>query len=285
MKKSRTKWIVLMCSFIIMMLAVCAQAGYESARGIYDDTTIEENVGPDSNCVLFRPTEMVNGNFPIMVFCVGTSGSPTLEATGDRDGYKELIDGFASHGIVIIAGNNKNQNDDYGAQALAALNWLIDQNEQGGIFEGLLNTNKIISMGHSQGGAACINVALQDNRVTSIAALMPGAGTVFSNATEPPAYKEINVPIFYVAAEDDSVILPYLIVLPQYWKTTNAPAWFGIHRDSNHYQVPDTLQTTLRAWLYAQLYNDSSARNVFYGWNWTFKNDSAWKGQRRKNFW
>jgi pimeloyl-ACP methyl ester carboxylesterase len=288
MKKKQTKWILWMCGLLISMAAVATQANaqvYADETGAYqivEPYMVDTNDDEVDDSYIFRPEfEVGDESHPIIVFCVGTDSHPY-----NREGYRAMLNNFASHGIVIIAGTSGNQVAGDGDQALGALDWIVAQNQKTGEFYHKLNTNRIVSMGHSQGGAASIHVALRAPQeigvtVTAIAALMSGTGEVHGGS--PITYSNIDVPIFYVGAEKDWVVWPYLIVLPQYIKTTNAPAWFGVHLDSGHSEVPDTLLTTLKAWLYAQLYDDSSAREVFYGQDWTFENDSAWKTQRRKN--
>ncbi|MBT8339948.1 MAG: hypothetical protein HKP58_02270 [Desulfatitalea sp.] len=278
MEKSILKAVcVLLCSAVFMLSVVTSHAGYEDIEGGFDAIVIAET-GSDWNqdgtddFYVFHPSIMNNNSHPIIVLCVGTGRSP------DDGDYRPLLESFATHGFVVIAGTDGDQQD--GDQALCGLNWLIDENDNpGSIFYNKLVINKIVSMGNSQGGSACIHVALKDERVTAVISMMPGAGYVNGGTT--PVYENINVPIFWVSAQWDFIIWPRTVV--DKYNRTNSPAWYGCHLRSGHFSVPETMQIVLRAWLYTHLYDDPAASAEFYGDNWTFQHNQNWEDQRRKN--
>jgi hypothetical protein len=289
MKKAQKNALVLLLGFIVMMSSAAVQAGYQDDNGGYRVNILQVDTNNDAivDSYVYAPAFYDTSRHPIVLFCVGTGGDPTF-----YDLFYNLLYGYASHGIVVIASAEPNQNTENGKAALLALNWLINQNTKAGsYFQNRLATNRIVLAGHSQGAAACVNIAngavsnAAVPEITAILSFMAGDG-MNGSYCHPPVYSDLDVPIFFVTSSVDWMI-PSSLVLEHYDATPYAPAWYGCHKGTilGHLSFPATMQKTSRAWLYAHLYNDSDAKNVFYGNNWTFQNDPDWKDQRRKNVW
>lgn len=280
MKISKKLSRVLTFITIAMIFSIpAAKASYTDREGPYD-VIIEEYTGPDWNgdsendFFIYRPAEMEYSAHPIIVFCIGTGSRP------DSVMYEPYLERYASHGFVVIAGTDGDQQD--GEQAIAGLDWLIRENHRWlSVFYRKLETGKILTMGHSQGGHSAIKIALSDDapEITAILSIMPGNGVI--NGGSFADYEDIDIPVFFVSAQYDSTIMPYM-VLRKYYQT-DSPAWYACHRYTGHRQLGfETMQDVFVAWMYAHLYEDSSAESVFYGWRWEYLH--GWKGQRRKNY-
>ena len=161
----RLKMTALMTGFILVVLAQVVFASYQDEQGPYT-VSIITNGGPEGCYYIFHPTDMDGESHPVAVFCVGTFGHPS--------DHEALLIQVASHGVVVIAGTDSNQAN--GDQAVAGLNWLINENmNTQSIFYQNLITDNVMAFGHSQGGNAAMHVAIREP-VTSILLYMPGEG-------------------------------------------------------------------------------------------------------------
>jgi dienelactone hydrolase len=242
------------------------------------ETTTEETTGPGDHFTIFRPTTLnAHTPRPIVVFAVGTGGSP--------DSYRGLLQHWASHGFVIIAGDDGNQAN--GDQALEGLAWLVDQNTSAGsVFEGALNVARIATAGHSQGGNAAIHVALRDGRVGTVIGLEAGEGTL--GGAERADESGLQVPVFYMCGEDDNLVPPDWCA--QRFDGTPAKAWMGVALGANHFAPVakdvgrDDVEFRRYAtrWLYARLTDDATAKTAFEGPSFELASDPEWTDVRRK---
>src|SRR5690242_4036358 len=66
------------------------------------EVEVESGVGPDGQLSVYRPADLdTDAPHPVVVFSVGTAGSP--------EGYSSLLEHWASHGFVVVAGDDGNQ--------------------------------------------------------------------------------------------------------------------------------------------------------------------------------
>jgi predicted esterase len=241
------------------------------------EVTIEPGLGPDDQLVVYRPSELeTDAPHPVVVFCVGTGGSP--------ENYGGLLEHWASHGFIVVAGDDGDQAN--GDQALLALDWVIEQNAAGGLYEGMIDDQAIAASGHSQGGNACLHVALKDERVRTVLAIEPGLGN--HGDAEEADESLLTVPVFYICGEDDKVVLPELCF--DRFDDTPADAWVGVVRGEGHYAPvgreigSDGVEVRRYGtrWLYAFLDDDAEALEGFEGDAWALERDAAWMDVMRR---
>jgi predicted dienelactone hydrolase len=239
---------------------------------------VVEELGPDGAYVVFRPAHpSPAARFPVVVFSVGTGGSPSA--------YAALLRHWASHGLVVVAGDSGMQRQ--GDQAIAALDWLLREAARPGstLYEHI-DGEHVAAAGHSQGGNAALHVAIRDRRITSVLALEPGKGQL--GGVVAADERSLAVPVFYVCGAEDRIVPPARCATR--FRNTTAPAWVGIIREANHFApVGDTsgedqidLRRWTTRWLLAGLRGDRDARAGFEGDDWTLARDRAWSGVRRK---
>jgi predicted dienelactone hydrolase len=246
------------------------------AQGPFNTTALTS--GPSDAFRIYQPDPLGDGGLrhPIVVFSVGTGGFPAA--------YSLLLERIASHGFVVIAGNDGNQAE--GDQALAGLTWLLDQNDlSGSLWEAKLDPGRIAATGHSQGGNAALHVALKSTEVGAVLARMPGEGTL-GGATKADE-SLVTAPVFYICGGDD-------LIVPEQWcldrfANTVAPAWVGVEIPASHSSVrQDTAEgAEIRywsiAWLRALLLDDCQAQPLFYGDPFALTVDADWRSVDRKN--
>lgn len=239
--------------------------------------TVEEGVGPGAHFTVFRPADLGAGApHAVVVWSVGTGGSP--------DSYRALLQHWASHGFVIVAGDDGNQAN--GDQALEGLAWLLGEDAGGGAYAGTLDEGAIAASGHSQGGNACLHVALRDARVTTVLPVMPGRGAL--GDAEIADQSMLAVPVFYICGEDDRIVPPDWC--RERFDGTPGRAWMGVVRGANHFAPvagdPGTDDVEIRGWttrwLLARLRGDAEARAGFDGDGWTLAADPGWTGVARE---
>lgn len=281
--KLPAKIIVLAAIVMLCVVSMGAASDYTEEEGDYNviwDEDVDPFQPPDLKSEwsyeIFRPNPLVSGH-PIAVFCVGANGNPENGAS--------LFASLASHGIVVIAGNDSHQRE--GDQALAGLNWLISQNgTAGSVYEGKLNTEKTMSFGFSEGGNAALWVAVKGNqqesdKIDCVIAMAPGVLPEYGRFA--PA-AEINVPTLYTSGSLDWTV-PSQNVLNHFWNVLDddSPAWYAEKRWVLHLTtlLNPTINDYIRAWAYAHLYSDTTAQQEFYGPNWGMENDSQFRDQRR----
>lgn len=246
------------------------------APGPFDTTVL--TTGPDDAFRIYQPDPLAAGGLqhPIVVFSVGTAATPGA--------YGLLLDRFASHGFVVIAGDDGNQAE--GDQALAGLAWLIEQNgSSGSPWEGTLDTTRIAAVGHSQGGNTAIHVALRNTAVGAVLALMPGEGAL-GGATKADE-SQLGVPVFYTCGGNDFIVDEQWCL--DRFANTVSPAWVGVVVDAGHSAplLNNTSAIELRhwviAWLRAVLLDDCEARELFWDDPFALAADADWRSVDRKN--
>jgi hypothetical protein len=116
------------------------------AMGPFPTTTVN-NTGPDGMFTVIRPKTLGDNGFkhPPTTWGNGITTTPSL--------YPGLLNGIASHGFVIVASNSSSVT----AQMMTAgLDWLVQQNDKAGDYQGKLDTKCLISIGYSLGGGAAV---------------------------------------------------------------------------------------------------------------------------------
>lgn len=240
-------------------------------------TVTSEVTGPGQRFTVFAPAPLgADGlRHPIVVFSVGTFGTPNA--------YEFMLERIASHGFVVIAGDDGNQGE--GDQALVGLDWLIAEDARvGSAWSGKLAVDRVAAVGHSQGGNAAIHVALRRDSVTAVAPLMPGVGLLGGAARADES--ALTVPSFYVCGGLD-LITPAKSCATRF-ATTPAPTWTGVVKQANHFTpLNDTAPNAeLLGWLIsflrAELMDDAAASPRFVGPVFSLTQDSDWKDVQRK---
>jgi hypothetical protein len=114
-------------------------------------TTTEANVGPSSNYTIFRPDPLGENGFVHSPIIFG----PGILTTASM--YSNLLTHLASHGFVTICVNSMSGGPNAPANLTAmttGLEWLIEQNDVAGPYQGKLAVDRGAAMGYSIGATA-----------------------------------------------------------------------------------------------------------------------------------
>jgi predicted dienelactone hydrolase len=212
---------------------------------------------------IFYPKRM-EGDHPIITWGNGTGAMTTT--------YRAFLNHLASWGFVVIASNNTmNQN---GNRMVAGIDYLIRQNNSvGSEFYGKLDTNRIGTTGHSQGGGGAINAA-KDRRVTCSASMAPSTAGI----------RQVKGPVFLVAGRLDFAVSPTLVRSTIY-ANANGPTVFGIVNGMGHMGFAGNAggaRGYVTAWFMYHLQDEEYAGGAFIG-KCEICSDSDWT-VKMKNF-
>ncbi|HEY0707127.1 MAG TPA: hypothetical protein VGG33_10025 [Polyangia bacterium] len=244
------------------------------ARGPFAITR-ESNTGPSRVYDVFRPTQLGEGGrkHPIISWANGT--------LFDIPSYLRLLEHWASHGFVVIAGQTNTTAG--GGTHKAGIDWVIGEAARAGsAYFGRIDAAKIGAAGHSQGGGATIAAGANKPGMTGIVATIP-LMPLLSFESDKTIVAQKAAPMLNINASTDDRD-PSGAVPAQIFAGAQSPlvqaAFLGIHEDAMNAAM---LRPTL-AWFRLHLMDDQSARPWFFpSGTCGLCQDPAWKEVRHKN--
>jgi dienelactone hydrolase len=196
---------------------------------------------------------------PVVLWGNGTGASPSS--------YSGLLQHFATHGFIVAAANTPNART--GQEMLAGLDYLTRANTTAGsVFEGKVDTSKVGSSGHSQGGAGAAETGA-DPRVDTVI-VFQGSFAVKGSAT---------TTALVLAGSQDAPERRYGA-----YTSTRIPAAFAELRGADHF-VPvgngGAFRGIATSWLYWQLRGDTAQSKLFVGPTCGLCNNPQWSRYER----
>jgi hypothetical protein len=218
---------------------------------------------------VYRPTDLGQGGLrhPVILWGNGTFAWPAI--------YDGLLRHWASHGFIVAAANTSWAGS--GQEMLAGATWLANENSRAGsVYFGRVDTSRIGATGHSQGGGGAI-AAGADPRVDTTIPIQPGPqGTI----------ARLQGPLLMLAGQSDTIVWPWLLVLPRYNEAGHVPAVYGELAGAGHFETLGDgggFRAVTTAWFRFWLMDDQQARAEFFGPATTcgLCRDGAWSDVRR----
>ncbi|MDG4861642.1 acetylxylan esterase [Streptomyces sp. T-3] len=202
---------------------------------------------------------------PVIIWGNGSGAVPGI--------YSSLLRHWASHGFIVAAANTPNSN--FALSMRAGIDVLERRNaDSGSPFHQKVDLEHIGSAGHSQGGAAAINAAI-DSRVDTAVPIQPGP------LADPD---QMDEPVFYLAGQSDLIVRPAL-VQNFYRDSGHVQAVYGEIRGAGHLgSIADggAFRAPTTAWLRFWLMGDERARGEFFGPDCRYCSDTTlWSGWQR----
>jgi hypothetical protein len=239
-----------------------------SAEGPFS-TTVDMNVGPGGGYTVFRPEPLGEAGFlhaPI-IFGPGIGQSVTV--------HTAMLTNFASHGFVVVgtpvlsggpgdAGNRMSMQ--------AGLDWILEQNDTPGIYEGKLYVTHAVSMGFSVGGTSAVEIG-GDESVATVVSIHGHTATAELHGTmlqTTGTNDTVGMPL-QQATYESSQVQTFLATL------TGAPHQY-IEQDAGGEERP-----AIVAWMRYWIYNDEGASDYFYGDDCVLCVE-PWENPQRKNW-
>lgn len=240
--------------------------GYGSS-GSYATTTASAN-----GCSIYQPRNLgENGmKHPIILWGNGTGTMPSA--------YSALLAHWASHGFVVAAANTSNAAS--GKEMLACLDYLEAQNKGNGAYAGKLDTSKVGSSGHSQGGGGSI-MAGADARVSITAPMQPYTQPWLGHNAS--SNRNQSGPMLLMAGSGDTIAAPRMNQ-DNVFRDANVPVFYATAQGASHFEAGFTggaFQAPSTAWFKLHLMGDESARSMFYGNDCTLCTNSSWSIQKK----
>jgi hypothetical protein len=238
-------------------------------------TIREMNTGPAGAYDVFRPTTLgADGRrHPIISWANGT-------LFGLKD-YQELLDHWASHGFVVIAGHTNSTAG--GGTHKAGIDWLLAENARASSpYLGMLDVRRIGAAGHSQGGGATIAAGSNKPGSTGIVATLPLMPILSFESDKTIVTRQLAPMLNINATMDDRD--PSGTIAKQIFDGAAGElvqaAYIGIHEDA----MSAAMHRPTLAWFRLRLMDDERARALFYpSATCGLCQDPAWKQVRYKN--
>jgi hypothetical protein len=230
------------------------------------------STGPGGGYDVFRPATLgaAGRRHPIVSWANGT-----LFSLSD---YQKLLEHWASHGLVVIAGHTSSTAG--GGTHKAAIDWLVAENARASSpYFGVLDTAHVAASGHSQGGGATIAAGAQKPGTLALTTTLP-LMPILSFESDTSIVGKQTAPMFNINATMDNRDPTGAVAMQIY---TNAKtelvqaAFIGVHEDA---MGPAMLAPTL-AWFRLELMGDTAASATFFpAGTCGLCRDAAWKQVR-----
>jgi hypothetical protein len=235
----------------------------------------ESNVGPGAAYDVFRPSPLGadKRKHPIISWANGT--------LFDIPDYQKLLEHWASHGFVVIAGHTNSTAG--GATHKAGIDWLVAESARAGsAYLGMLDVKMIGAAGHSQGGGATIAAGSNKPGPTAIVATLP-LMPLLSFESDKTIVTRQTAPMLNINAtmddRDPGGAIPNQIFDGARMELVQA-AFIGVHEDA----MSAAMHGPTLAWFRFRLMGDERARALFYPpATCGLCRDPAWKQVRYKN--
>ncbi len=241
------------------------------------ETTVLTAQGPGGTFTIFRPKALGDNGFkhsPIIFGC-GILTTP--------DWYTKFLSTVASHGFVVIASNSSNVTD---SDLMQGLEWILQQNDQAGDYQGKLDVDRAVSMGYSIGGTSAVNVGAHPSVVTTI--------SIHGHNTTPA----LHGPLLQTTGTNDDIGMP---LQQMTYEASQVQTFLATLQNASHFEIlgGEQLQGILDAvsgdggggrelapiiaWLRYWIYQDQGAKHFFYGDDCVLCED-PWTNPQRKNW-
>jgi hypothetical protein len=229
----------------------------------------ETSTGPGNGYNVYYPEELGRDGVkhPVLTWGNGATTTP--------DSYP-LLPTLASQGFVVIAARSSFVN---GAMLKDGLDWMLEQNGVAGSeFEGMLDPERVASLGYSLGSLATFEIGTDPRLKTTVHI----SGGIMGGGDESQA-TAIDVPTAYFCDKDQTgpnCDSDFAVV-------DDNPTFYA--RSPGHVHVDymfdaafiDQTNAAVIGWLRWQLMNDQTMAVMFEGADCTLCTDPAWEVQKK----
>lgn len=257
----------------IMAISCIAPASFAFADvKVTEDNGVvlmEEQITADRTRLVYYPKAMETSSatYPVIVWANGTGCEPSL--------YASLFNAFAGQGFIIVASNETMAAD--GTDQIASLNYILDKSKIAGtVLYNKVDANKLVAMGHSQGGRSAVNAAAMDSRFCCVVSL---AGSNYEEEAQ-----KLSTPTFFITGTKDMVVSSSRWVKTAY-NACKGPAVYASLINAVHTTCcsqPEQYVKYSVKWINAWANKDAKALKAFTE-NGELDKDSAWQDLECKN--
>lgn len=241
-----------------------------SSKGPFKTVVQSVNAGSNKTYVIFRPETLGENGFLHAPIIFGPGIGQTVQPV-----HTTMLTNFASHGFVVVGTPVLSQGPG-GAQNLQtmkdALAWIVKQNTTEGVFKGKLWVDHVVSMGFSVGGTSAVQLGGQPEIFTVV--------SIHGHTAE----AALHGPMLQTTGTNDGVGMPlqqatYDKSKVQTFMATLTGAPHGYIESNGGGEERKAIVAWMRYWIY----NDTGARNFFWGSDCVLCK-SPWQNPQRKNW-
>lgn len=222
---------------------------------------------PIKKYTIYYPKELETSNkkYPMVLVVNGTGGKATK--------YEPLLKQLASWGFIVVGTQDKGTGT--GETTIKTLNYMLNENKnKNSIFYGKIDIDNIGITGHSQGGAATMNVITKYEESKYFKAAAPLSPVSEKTTAEMTNYhydsSKVNCPIFILAGTSGEfeieTVIPFTEFTKMYDKITS-PKVEARRTNMTHDDMLYKAGGYVTAWFMWQLQDDEEASKVFVGDN------------------
>ena len=249
---------------VVVMLFVGLVAGPAMAdAGYSEDEVVGHSKGNHRlDCYVVRPWAEgapEGGPYPVIVWANGWGGNNVAGET-TTDGYKPMLQDWAVEGpFIVIAANAWSARED---DVLECLQWIVDQNtEEGGEYEGAVDTSKIGLAGHSQGAGAVVKAGDGEPNgfeITTVVAMNPYGPSWVSAGDQ-------DGPIMVLTGANDTVT-PFSWTYPVFeaQQENGNDGIYAVHQSGRHSTL-GLYQEVVALWWQIQLNGETDLKATLKG--------------------
>lgn len=235
---------------------------------------------PIKKYTIYYPEELENSSkkYPMVLVVNQTGGKATK--------IEPMLEQFATWGFIVVG--NQDKNTGTGETTITELKYMLNENEnKDSIFYNKIDLNNIGLTGHSQGGAAVMNVITKYEEAKYFKAALPLSPVSEKTTREATNYNydssKVNIPIFIMAGTSGEfeieTVIPFEEFKMMYDKITS-PKVEARRTDMTHDDMLYKAQGYVTAWFMWQLQGDEEASKVFVGDNPELLNNKLYQDQR-----
>jgi hypothetical protein len=224
-----------------------------------------------SGYAIFRPDPLGQNGFKHAPIVFGPGIGQTVQPV-----HTTMLTNFASHGFVVVGTPvlNGGPGDANNLKTMqAALDWIVKQNTtSGSIFQGKLWVDHCVSMGFSVGGTSAVQLG--------------GAAAVFTVVSihGHQAVAALHGPMLQTTGTNDNVGMP---LQQKTFDSSKVQTFLATLTGAAHQYIESNgggeERKAIVAWMRYWIYNDTGAKNFFYG-NDCVLCKSPWQNPQRKNW-
>lgn len=243
----------------------------------YTEAEADERLGKYEICY---PDELTSSERKYSVIVV--SNGTGVKASK----YKASFEHFASWGFVVIGSEEENSWD--GSSAEKSLNYLLECNaDKDSVFYQKIDTEKIGSLGHSQGGVGAISTvtnAAHSDMYKTVVAQSPTNPGLADNLGWHYDITKVHIPILMVAGTekfDAETVIPLEKMNEMYDVLENVSIKVMARRkNTEHGYMLYSADGYVTAWFMWQLQGDEDAAKAFIGDKPELMNNELYQEQR-----
>lgn len=284
-KKNLTKKLFSLTMALLMIFSISVAS--TAATTIEDTYTQEGDSGVSTitlpglygdMLMIYYPSDMSEGNYPLITWGNGTFTNPTA--------YSELLTHVASYGFIIVCSYNSNQGT--GILMENAADYMILQNSNPfSRFYNKVDIENIAAMGHSQGACGAVNVANSASYIDTVIPMSLVAEDTLDTLGVSCDVTQLTVPTFLTSGVNETVVMAPPYVTAGYYNdmlsnnpnqpVVKASLNFAMHNEmTDDYGNPERYFGYITAWLMYQLKGDTTAASAFVGSNPEISSNYSW---------